>query len=174
MSSKTVQSIPKVLLAIPAREGERPETGPSMPHFQLSDPGDLVEATRVVDAIGALPGVRLGRSQVSDPRSIAFHLEPELVRASPEEAPLGGEFAHVHPFDGGSQHLALPVPWGKHLVEKGWAEPHPIAERLSLPVLFMVYGPRNATETEHVVEITKTAYAHARGLDPDTEIPPGD
>jgi hypothetical protein len=149
------------------REGPRPQTGPAMPHFQLTDRGDVAEAQRVVDAIGALPGVRLGQSKVSDPRSIAFHLDDELVRAPEEEAPLGGEFAHVHPFDGGSQHLVLRSEWGVHLIETGWAEPHPIAERLPRPVLFMVYGPRDAGETAHVIEITKAAYAHVRGLDPD-------
>jgi hypothetical protein len=157
--------IPNVLLELPAREGPRPQTGPAMPHFQLSDRGDLAEAQRVVEAIGALPGVRLGRSKVSDPRSIAFHLEDELVRASEEEAPLGGEFAHVHPFDGGSQHLVLPAEWGAHLIEKGWGEPHPIAESLPRPVLFMVYGPRDPVETELVIEITRASYAHV--LDPD-------
>jgi phospholipase/carboxylesterase len=121
----------------------------------------------VVDAISALPGVRLGRSQVSDPRSIAFHLDSASVEAGRDEAPLGGEFAHVHPFDGGSQHLVLPPAWGTHLIEQGWAEPHPIAKRLPAPVLFMVYGPRDADETDTVIEITKAAYAHVRGLDPD-------
>jgi Family of unknown function (DUF5519) len=159
--------IPNALLELPAREGPRPQTGPAMPHVQLSDRGDLAEAQRIVEAIGALPGVRLGRSKVSDPRSIAFHLDDDLVRASEEEAPLGGEFAHVHPFDGGSQHLVLPSDWGDHLIEKGWAEPHPIAERLPRPVLFMVYGPRVPAETEHVIEITKASYAHLRGVDPD-------
>jgi hypothetical protein len=159
--------IPSVLADLPPRAGPRPETGPEIPHYQLSDPGDLAEAQRIVETIGALPGVSLGRSQVSDPRSIAFHLEPELVQAGPDEAPLHGEFAHVHPFDGGSQHLVLPPAWGEHLIEKGWAEPHPIARRLPVPVLFMVYGPRDAGETDSVIEITKAAYAHVRGLDPD-------
>jgi hypothetical protein len=160
--------IAPALLALPPRDGERPETGPALPHFQLSDHGELAEAQRIVEEIGALPGVSLGRSQVSDPRTIAFHLDANMIRADPAHAPLGGEFAHVHPFDGGSQHMVLPADWGSHLIEKGWAEPHPIASQLPEPVLFMVYGPRSPEETAHILAITRSAYEHIRGLEPGT------
>jgi hypothetical protein len=166
MPEPATQPVPDVLTAIPPRPGERPQTGPALPHFQLSDHGDLAQAQRIIDTIAALPGVTLGRSQVSDPRSVAFHLDLDLVRAAPDQAPLGGEFAHVHPFDGGSQHLVLPLPWGEHLMDKGWAEFHPVAAQLPAPVLFMVYGPRDRAEADHLIAITKSAYAHVRGLDP--------
>jgi hypothetical protein len=166
MSEPATQPVPEVLRALPPRAGERPQTGPALPHFQLSDHGDLEQAQHIIDTIAALPGVTLGRSQVSDPRSVAFHLRLELVGASPDQAPLGGEFAHVHPFDGGSQHLVLPQPWGEHLIEKGWAEYHPVAAQLPAPVLFMVYGPRDRAEADHLIAITKTAYTHVRGLEP--------
>jgi hypothetical protein len=139
-----------------------------MPHHQLSDLGDLTQAQRLVEVVAALPGVRVGRSKVSDPRSIAFHLREDLIGASDEEAPIGGEFAHVHPYDGGSQHLVLPPAWGGHVIDLGWAELHPLArDGVVPPLLYLVYGPRDDTDTLHITAITRSAYAHIRGISPD-------
>jgi hypothetical protein len=41
-----------------------------------------------------------------------------------------------------------------------------VAAQLPAPVLFMVYGPRDRAEADHLIAITKTAYTHVRGLEP--------
>jgi len=152
------------LSALPAREGPRPETGPMMPHQQLSQnaPPALQEA--LFDRARALRGVEVRPSRVSVPGARAFVL-PETQRASPAMSMAGGEFAHLHPPYDGSLHLALPRDVGDEVIEKGWGEAHPAARMGLIPdgdaIPLMVYGPRDEEELEIVWAILEASHAFA-------------
>ena len=60
------------------------------------------------------------------PGARAFHL-PRLPAARPGGFMLEREFAHLHPVDDGSLHMALPFDVVEHVIDNGWAERHPLA-----------------------------------------------
>ena len=63
-------------------------------------------------------------------------------------------------------HLALPEKVANELIEKGWAEPHPVAKLGLIPsTIIMVYAPRNYEEVDWVVKIIEASYGFAHGTD---------
>jgi hypothetical protein len=151
-------------LNLPERSGPRPDTGPAMPHQQLSEnaPAELQE--ELWRRMSALEGVRTGRSGVSLPETRALHLDPELAIGPPEGFMVGTEFAHLHGPDDGSLHMALPPEVARAAIDRGWAELHPLARAGRLPeTLVMVYGPRDADELETVWSLVTASYENARG-----------
>jgi phospholipase/carboxylesterase len=150
--------------SLPNRAGPRPETGPSMPHQQLTEnaPPEMQEA--LFARAAGLPWVRVGRSGVSVPGARAFILEDDMAMGPPEAFMVGAEFAHLHPPYDGSLHLALPAEEAKEVEGKDWGELHPLA-RLGVmpPTAVMVFGPRDADELEVVWTILRVSYAFARG-----------
>jgi len=148
------------------RSGPRPETGPSMPHQQLSQnaPPELQEAlfARARD----LAHVRVGPSGVSVPGARAFVLEESAAEGPREAFMVGTEFAHLHPPYDGSLHLAVPAQAAAELERKGWGELHPLARLGHMPATaMMVFGPRDAAELEVVWTILRASHAFARGSD---------
>ena len=151
-------------LELPERPGPRPDTGPAMPHQQLSEnaPAELQE--ELWRRMGSLEGVRTGPSGVSLAETRALHLDPVLAAGPPEAFMVGTEFAHLHGPDDGSLHMALPPEVVGEAVARGWAELHPLARAGRLPeTLVMVYGPRNADELETVWWLVTSSYENARG-----------
>jgi hypothetical protein len=135
-----------------------------MPHQQL----DQIAPPRLQEELWSrmqgLEGVRAGRSGVSLPESRALHLQPSLAAGPPEAFLVGTEFAHLHGATDGSLHLALPEAAAAQAIEKGWAEPHPLASQGVLPTnLVMVYGPRDEAELETVWQLVLASYEFARG-----------
>jgi hypothetical protein len=154
----------ETIAALPDRAGPPPETGPSMPHQQLTQnaPPGLQEA--LLARAAGLPGVRVGRSGVSVPGARAFVLDPDLATGPPEAFMVGTEFAHLHPPYDGSMHLALPAEAAAELERKGWGELHPLARAgVMPPTAIMVFGPRDEAELEVVWTILQASYAFARG-----------
>jgi len=150
------------LLDLPERRGPAPRTNPTMPHQQLDQtaPADLQEA--LLARTAGLPGVRVGESLISVPGARAFHLEPGKATGAPEAFIRETEFAHLHPPYDGSMHLGLHEDDARVVVERGWAEFHPlVAQGVMPPTIVMVFGPRDADELETVWRILQASHANA-------------
>jgi len=135
-----------------------------MPHQQLDQnaPPALQEA--LWQRMTGLDGCRPGRSGVSLPESRAVHLDGRLALGPEEAFMVGTEFAHLHGAVDGSLHVTLPPAVAAEVVERGWAEPHPLARLGVAPsTLVMLYGPRDEHELETVWRLVQTSYAFARG-----------
>jgi hypothetical protein len=111
-----------------------------------------------------LEGVLVGRSHVSLPDTRALHLDPQLAQGPANAYMLGTEFAHLHGPADGSLHAMLPPVVAPEAIEKGWAEPHPMARHgVAPPNLVMIYGPRDEAELEIVWGLVEASYSFARG-----------
>ena len=160
---------------LPERPGERPKTGPAIPHQQLSQNAPASLQEELWGRMSGLEGVRTGPSGVSLPETRALHLDRELAGGPPEAFMVGTEFAHLHGSEDGSLHLSLPSDLAREAIERGWAELHPLARSGQLPqTLVMVYGPRESGELETVWRLVAASYEYARGssLRPDGEARP--
>jgi hypothetical protein len=136
-----------------------------MPHQQLDQnaPPPLQEA--LWQRMTSLEGCRPGRSGVSLPDSRALHLDASFALGPEEAFMVGTEFAHLHGPADGSLHVTLPPAVAADAVERGWAEPHPLARAGIAPAsLVMLYGPRDEAELETVWRLVETSYAFARGM----------
>src|ERR1700737_2414909 len=149
---------------LPQRPGDRPTTGPEIPHQQLSQNAPLPLQEELWHRMTRLEGVHPGRSHVSLPDTRALHLDPRLAGGPREAFFAGTEFAHLHGPSDGSLHLMLPVSVASDAIEKGWPELHPGARRAPAPpTLVILYGPRDEAELETVWQLVQTSYAFARG-----------
>ena len=143
------------------RTGTRPRTTPTNPHTQLDQnaPADLQE--KLFALARGLPNVVVGPSLVSVPGTRAFHL-PWCHQPTPGGFMLEREFAHQHPVEDGSLHMALPPEIVDRVIDNGWAERHPLAGKFGLPTnIVMVYGPRDAAELEIVAALIRASHANA-------------
>ncbi|WP_433256847.1 luciferase family protein [Streptosporangium sp. CA-135522] len=149
---------------LPAREGDRPETGPSVPHVQLTQnsPDEIrQELKRWMST--ELPGTVIRPSEISEPGSLAFFLDGTLPPRGAVLLPprLDAEFAHVH--SDGSLHLSLPIEDQRELVAKGWGERHPLySARINV---VMLYGPRDDEEIHVARTVIEASYRYATGRD---------
>jgi hypothetical protein len=112
-------------LEMPTRSGERPTTGPEIPHQQLDQtaPAELQE--ELCRRMAALAGVRTGRSGVSLPQTRALHLDPARALGPPEAFMVGDEFAHLHGAFDGSLHAMLPPDVAAEAIARraaGWSQ----------------------------------------------------
>ncbi|UUZ61231.1 luciferase domain-containing protein [Nocardioides sp. B-3] len=73
------------------------------------------------------------------------------------------EFAHLHPEQDGSLHLALPLDLAGDAIARGWAQSHMWAGVRLSPGFLMVYGPRDEAELEVVAGIVEASYRYALG-----------
>jgi hypothetical protein len=145
------------------RGGAKPRTTTTNPHTQLDQnaPPELQE--RLFALARALPGVVVGESLVSVPGARAFHL-PGCEH--PAAFMIEREFAHLHPRDDGSLHMALPPAIVESVIDNGWAEYHPLAGQHGLPRnIVMVYGPRDDAELEIVAELVRASHSAACARD---------
>ncbi|MGH3243372.1 MAG: luciferase family protein [Spirillospora sp.] len=151
-------------LNLPARTGNRPKTGPSVPHVQLSQnsPDHLSERLKqwMTDH---LDGAVIRPSEISEPGSLAFFLGDTLPPSGTVLMPprLNAEFVHVHP--DGSLHLALSQDDQQELIAKGWGERHPLYSTTINVV--MLYCPRSDDELEIAKTVVTASYRYATGHD---------
>lgn len=114
----------------------------------------------LVNAVFRLPGVVEGHSTVSPASTRAVLIEGVELPAEPNRslAPVDARFepAHIHGVEDTSLHLVLPQDRGRELVELGWAEPHQYED---WGTEFLVYGPRDRTELEFVLELVRESIA---------------
>lgn len=165
---------------LPVREGDRPQTGPSVPHVQLTQTGPArlrEELKRWMST--ELPGTVTGPSEISDPAKMRRWMATARPQAPvPDEVPdenafavfldgsappegvvlmpprLVSEFVHLHP--DGSLHLSLSEEDQHELLAKGWGERHPLyAPDVNVVMLF---APR--TDEELCVARTAIRAAH--------------
>ncbi|MFQ5998397.1 MAG: luciferase family protein [Candidatus Bathyarchaeia archaeon] len=145
------------------RNGERPKTTSTNPHKQLTQNSPVEIYKKLADRIFSLPGVEENVSMVSVPGARALWLSNDASISS-KAFMKGREFAHLHPPEDGSLHLSLPPQLVEHVIEKGWAEPHPVAMMGFMPAnVVMVYAPRNENEIEIVYNIVVVSYQFAKG-----------
>lgn len=146
---------------LPERTGARPDVTWTIPQQQVSDTAPAALQEQLFDRVSALSGVSSRQSAISVPGARGLMLDT----AGPAEAflvPSAREFAHLHPVEDGSLHLALPLPLAADAVAKGWAQAHPLAGVRLTPGMVMVYGPRDAAELETVAGIVEASHAFAR------------
>lgn len=150
--------------ALPARRGERPVVTVTTPQQQTTDnaPAELQE--RVLDFGLGLAGVTTAPSAISVPGARGLLLgQPSSAPAEAFLVPSVGEFAHVHPREDGSMHLALPADLAADAIRKGWAVAHPLACIRLSPGFVMVYGPRDEQDFGVVAAILGASHAYASG-----------
>jgi hypothetical protein len=150
---------------LPARLGERPQTGDMIPHLQHTQksPDSIREALKAW-ALENLPDVREEDTRISVPSTRALWLNEEVAAQNADAfmPPFGGrEFAHVH-LDG-SVHLCASDEATQTIVSSGWGEPHPLRDQGVNEVLF--YAPRDEAELEVAKRALAESYRYATGRD---------
>ncbi len=62
-------------------------------------------------------------------------------------------------------HMTLPEADVPEILERGWAEAHPLVPKgRAPPTLVMVYGPRDEGELDVVLRLIDASYKFARGV----------
>jgi len=149
---------------LPARAGDRPAVSWTIPQQQESDNSPADTQERLFARVAALPGVTSTQSELSVPGARGFKVEVGLE--APADAflvPRTGEFAHLHPGDDGSLHLALPPALAADAIAKGWGVAHPLAGIRLTQGMVMIYGPRDTAELDTVAAIVAASHAYATG-----------
>jgi hypothetical protein len=149
------------------RRGPKPATNPGLPHQQLDQqpPDDLLRDALAIRVFG-LAGVSEEPSGISVPGARALVLDPALARGPRDAFLVGREFAHLHPGQDHSLHMALPESVARAACEAGWAEPHPLAASGRAPkTLVMVFAPRDEQELDVVARLVQTSYRYATVAD---------
>ncbi|MGY4952770.1 luciferase domain-containing protein [Streptomyces sp. G7(2002)] len=161
----TLRSSTMTLPALPERAGDRPETGPEVPHLQFtqtSPPRIREELRRWMAA--RLPHIITGRSEISAPSSWAVFLDGVAPAEGARLLPPRGdaEFAHLHA--DGSLHLALDPADHAAFLASGWGERHPLSH-LGINVV-MLYAPRDEAELAVAKKVIGASYRYATGHEP--------
>ncbi|MEU4549691.1 luciferase family protein [Nonomuraea dietziae] len=151
------------VMTLPARPGDRPRTGPSVPHVQFTQNSpDEIRKELEQWMSTALPSTEIRPSEISEPGSTAFFLArdahpPQGAVLLPPR--LVAEFAHIH--RDGSLHLALSREDQDELIAKSWGERHPLYSPTINVV--MLYGPRTADELDVAKAVVASSYRYATG-----------
>lgn len=146
---------------LPKRTRPRPPTNRNMPHSQIGiNPNPKVNAElfrRCYD----LPDVENRPTVISVPGARALWLTDNVDLQHPEVIVRGREFAHIHP--DGSLHASLPSERGREAVEKGWAEPHPMAHYMGNDGIVMLYTPLDMAELDVIFQLVLESYNFVTG-----------
>ena len=146
---------------LPKRDGGKPQTGPSMPHLQLSDNSNDEAYQALADWLFSLDHVEERPTRVSIPSTRAAWIV-ESYEAVPSG--LSREFTHIHTEPGpGSQHISLPHEVASETVAKGWGEYHPINDQIPNYDLIMIFAPRDLQDLETIKSITSQGYKFVLG-----------
>lgn len=153
--------------SLPTRPGPRPATHKGLPHQQLDQqPADGRLRDALAERVFALPRVVEEPSGISVPGARALVVEAGAAVGPAEAFMVGREFAHLHPGDDHSLHMALPEPLAAEACAAGWAELHPLAVSGDRPrTLVMVFAPRDAAELEVVARLVEASHQFATGED---------
>jgi phospholipase/carboxylesterase len=143
------------------RKHARPVTFNGMPHAQI-DVEPLPEIhTELFNLCFSLPNVSNRPTVISIPGARALWLDDDILLAHPEYIARGREFAHIHP--DGSLHASLSPERAREAVEKGWAEPHPIAQYTGWEGMVMLYTPLDMDELDVIFELVVDSYNFITG-----------
>ena len=146
---------------LPQRTRPRPPTNKNMPHSQIG-----VQLIPEVNAelfrlSYSLPNVRNEPTQISVRGARAIWLDEDLPLAHPESIAVGREFAHIHP--DGSLHVSLSPERAQEAIEKGWAEPHPMAHYMGNLGMVMLYTPLDTQELDVIFQLIVDSYNFVTG-----------
>jgi len=161
---------------LPRRVGPAPDVTWEIPQQQTSQnsPAELQE--QLLRLVRELPGVTVSPSRISVPGARAFNLEAGTGNVQNFLVPSAKEFAHLHPVEDGSMHIALPAAHAADLVAKGWGRAHPLAGTRLTPGFVMLFGPRDDEELAIVASIVELSHVHAsaaRSSQPPSDHPTG-
>ncbi len=146
---------------LPQRTRTRPPTNKQMPHSQIGiQPVPEVNAELFRRAY-SLPDVTNRPTVISVPGARALWLDENLPLAHPESIAGGREFAHIHP--DGSLHVSLSPERARQAIEKGWAEPHPMAAYMGNLGMVMLYTPLDMPELDVVFQLIVDSYNFVTG-----------
>ena len=150
--------------ALPIRTGPKPATYPGLPHQQLDQqPPDDRLRQALAERVFALAGVAEEPSGISVPGARALVLDSTLARGPRDAFLVGREFAHLHPGQDHSLHMALPESVARAACDAGWAEPHPLVASGRAPkTLVMVFAPRDEHELDVVTRLVEASHRYAR------------
>lgn len=146
---------------LPERRRPRPFTQQAMPHTQIGIQPVPEINTELFKRCYSLPDVQNRPTVISVPGARALWLREDLPLAHPEVIARGREFAHIHP--DGSLHVALPPERARDAVEKGWAEPHPLAKYMDIEGMVLLYTPLNMDELDVVFGLILDSYNFVTG-----------
>lgn len=146
---------------LPERKHARPPTHQGMPHAQIGIQPVAAINAELFRRSFSLPNVQNRPTVISVPGARALWLTENVSIAHPEVIARGREFAHMHP--DGSLHLSLPPDRAREAVDKGWAEPHPIASYLGIEGMVMLYTPLDEEELEVVFQLIVESYDFITG-----------
>lgn len=148
-----------VELRLPTRTGERPETGPTVPHLQHSDTSPPEIRNQLRDwARTAFAHTSYGTSGISVPTSEAYFVNPE-ASVGVELMPPAGSAEWIHLHADGSVHVCLSDTDEEEVLAKSWGEPHPLRDRGDREIL--VYAPRNSDEVDVLEMVFAASYRYA-------------
>lgn len=151
------------MLELPARRGVRPATSSGIPHRQLDQNPDPALYALVSRRWTTLPGAEHGPSGISVPGASALFLPRCPVCNERYGFIQGREFAHLHPADDGSFHMALAPDDLQRVLANGWGELHPwVPSGRVLPNVAMVFAPRDESEMQIVLAIGEASLRNAR------------
>jgi phospholipase/carboxylesterase len=151
----------------PKREGARPETTTWEPHQQIDQHAPAEIWDELNGRALALPGVTAGKSLVSMPETVAWHLDEELAKGPEAAFIIEREFAHIHPRPDSSTHLHLPPELVIMAISAGWGEIHTMTWLGLAPTnTIMLFAPRDEEELEFIWSLVEESYRFATGQPP--------
>lgn len=143
------------------RTRSRPPTNKNMPHSQIGINPVLEVNAELFRRAYSLPNVTNRPTVISVPGARAIWLDEDLSLAHPESIARGREFAHIHP--DGSLHVSLSPERAQEAIEKGWAEPHPMAAYMGNLGMVMLYTPLDMQELDVVFQLIVDSYNFVTG-----------
>ncbi|MEM7376927.1 MAG: luciferase family protein [Pseudomonadota bacterium] len=147
---------------LPQRIGTPITTSGRVPHVQRGVTPDATLVDALTRFAFALPGVEQRRTVVSLPGAKGMWLDNNLPIARPETIVAGREFAHIH--TDGSLHAPLPYARALEMVDKGWGERHPWADRRAgWDGLVMIFTPLTKDQLTTVQQLIVESYNHVTG-----------
>ena len=150
------------MLELLRRTGARPRTSEGIPHRQLDQNPDPSVYALVAARWADMPGTVQGPSGVSVPGACALFLPQCPVCNDRYGFIHGREFAHLHPAEDGSFHMALAPDDLQCVLAHGWGELHPwVPSGRVLPNVVMVFAPRNEREAHFVFDIAAASMRNA-------------
>lgn len=178
------------MTALPRRTGEKPKTGPEIPHVQFTQLAPPALREEIQQWIAAefpgtsAPHTKTGPSEISNAAKMRRWIASAIPDAQvAEDLPPESAFAiflddippatgavlfpprlvseFAHLHQDGSFHLALSEDDQRELLAKGWGEYHPLHSAGVNAV--MLYGPRDAAELEVAKQALRASYRYAIG-----------
>lgn len=138
------------------------KTSGAVPHVQIGAVTDEAVNEDLRELSFALPGVTKKPTIVSLPGALGMWLMEGVDVARPKAIVSGREFAHIH--TDGSLHAPLPPERALELVELGWGERHPWADRFDgWEGFVMLFSPRSSEELAVVFQLIVESYNYVTG-----------